>query len=259
MKIGIIGIGNIGSMLVKRFSINKEYELYIYDVNKERIKKYEGENIHIEDEISKVYEKAIFTFVSVKPVHLKNVFDKIKDLSEENRYIISTAAGKTLDDLYELSGKKNIFRIMPTVISNSGLGTTAIAYNPAIPENIVSDVKSILSNLGEVLEIEEKKFDAFTVLNSSGPAFVAYIIESFLESGINIGLSHDDSLKIVANTFMGTLEYLKNEELKLSELKYMVSSPGGVTIKGLYEMDKATVKGSIMKAIEEAYLKNKKL
>ena len=59
--------------------------------------------------------------------------------------------------------------------------------------------------------------------------------------------------------FEGSINLLEHMSIEPSRLKYMVSSPGGVTIRGLYELEKDGVKGAIMSAIYEAYLKSKQL
>jgi len=109
------------------------------------------------------------------------------------------------------------------------------------------------------MELEEEKFDAFTVLNSSGPAFVAFVLESFIEGAINIGVNPDYARDIVLRTFEGSIKLLEHMSIEPSRLKYLVSSPGGVTIRGLYELEKNGVKGAIMSAIYEAYKRSQEL
>ncbi|KLO22129.1 hypothetical protein X275_07475 [Marinitoga sp. 1197] len=259
MNVGIIGVGNIGSMILEAL-YNKEYEFNIINRTRSKLKKYEKlENVHICKSIEEVYEKSKFIFVAVKPQHIDKVFKELSELEEKENYIISTAAGKELEEVIEKTHKNNVIRIMPTIISKIGKGVTAVAFNKTIDKNIKKDIIDLMKPLGKVIELEEEKFDAFTILNSSGPAFVSFILESFIEGAINIGLHAETAKEIVLKTFEGSIKFLEKENIELAELKYKVSSPGGVTIKGLYELEQKGVKGAIMKSIYESYLKSKSL
>ncbi|GAB6188699.1 pyrroline-5-carboxylate reductase [Marinitoga arctica] len=259
MNIGIIGIGNIGSMLLETLN-NGEYTFNIINRTRLKLKKYEKyKNINICKSIKDVYKNSKYIFVAVKPQHINEVFNEISKIEEKDNYIISTAAGKELKEISEKTKKNNVIRIMPTVISKIGKGVTAITFNNTIEREIKKELIELMKPLGKILELEEEKFDAFTILNSSGPAFVAFILESFIEGAINIGLHAETAKDIVLKTFEGSIKFLEKEEIELSELKYRVSSPGGVTIKGLYELEQKGVKGAIMKSIYESYLKNKHL
>ncbi|KAF2957017.1 pyrroline-5-carboxylate reductase [Marinitoga sp. 38H-ov] len=258
MKLGIIGIGNIGSMLLEILQ-NEEHDFYIIDKNREKIKKYEKKcRVKIGENIEDIYSNSKYIFVTVKPKDMDDVLNEISKIDNDNAVIISTAAGKSLNEILKKSNKKNVIRIMPTIISKIGKGITAITFNNSIKSDVKEEVISMLRPLGEIMEIDEKKFDAFTILNSSGPAFAAYILESYIEGAINIGFNVEDAKEIILKTFEGTIEFIKKENIELSQLKYRVSSPGGVTIKGLYELEQKSVKGAIMKSLYEAYLKNNK-
>lgn len=259
MNIGIIGVGNIGSMILEAL-YNKNHKFNIINRTRTKLKKYEKiENIRICKSIKDVYENSKYIFVAVKPQHIDEVFENLSELEEKENYIISTAAGKELKEIIEKTHKNNVIRIMPTIISKIGKGVTAITFNKSIEKNIKKDLIELMKPLGKILELEEEKFDAFTILNSSGPAFVAFILECFIEGAINIGLHADTAKDIVLKTFEGTIRFLEKEEMDLSKLKYKVSSPGGVTIKGLYELEQKGVKGAVMKSIYESYLKSKNL
>ncbi|WP_072864812.1 pyrroline-5-carboxylate reductase [Marinitoga hydrogenitolerans] len=259
MNIGIIGVGNIGGMILDTL-YNEKNNFNIINRTRSKIKKYENiKNITICKSIKDVYKNSKFIFIAVKPQHIDEVFEEISKIEEKENYIISTAAGKELKEITEKTGKSNVVRIMPTIVSKIGKGVTAITFSQAIEKDIKKEIIELMKPLGKMLELEEEKFDAFTILNSSGPAFVAFILESFIEGAINIGLHAETAKDIVLKTFEGSIKFIEKENIELSELKYKVSSPGGVTIKGLYELEQKGVKGAIMKSVYESYLKNKKL
>ncbi|MGC8902022.1 MAG: pyrroline-5-carboxylate reductase dimerization domain-containing protein [Fervidobacterium sp.] len=60
---------------------------------------------------------------------------------------------------------------------------------------------------------------------------------------------------MVLRTFEGSIKLLEHINMEPSRLKYLVLSPGDVTIRGLYELEKNGVQGAVMSAIYEAFKK----
>ncbi|ODN30639.1 pyrroline-5-carboxylate reductase [Fervidobacterium thailandense] len=263
VRLGVIGVGNIGSMILDvllNTPENSRYLFFIYNRSPEKMNKYSKlENVRICRSAMEVYKEAEFTFVCVKPHQTESVYSEIRHLPEESRVLVSTAAGKTLADIVDGAKRTRVIRIMPTITSRIGVGMTAVAYSEVIDEKTKAMFEKIFRPFGELIELPEEKFDAFTVLASSGPAFVAFVLESFIEGAINIGVNPDYARDIVLRTFEGSVKFLERMSIEPSRLKYMVSSPGGVTIRGLFELEKNAVKGAIMSAIQEAYNKSRSL
>lgn len=260
MRIGIVGVGNIGSMILEVLNKDGEYEFLIFNRSVDKIRKYEGlENVKICSSISEVYESSDLTFLCVKPQQTKLVYDEISNINQEYGILVSTAAGKKISEISYSTKKSKIIRIMPTITSRISIGITAVCYAERIGEKERRTFEELMKPLGELIELEEEKFDAFTVLNSSGPAFVAFVLESFIEGAINIGVNPDYARDIVLRTFEGSIKLLEHVNMEPARLKYLVSSPGGVTIRGLYELEKNGVKGAIMSAIYEAFKKSQEL
>uniref|UniRef100_A0A7V4KCC4 Pyrroline-5-carboxylate reductase n=1 Tax=Fervidobacterium pennivorans TaxID=93466 RepID=A0A7V4KCC4_FERPE len=260
MKLGIVGVGNIGSMILEVLNEKAEHEFYIYNRSIEKVRKYEVfENIKICSGVSEVYLNSDYTFLCVKPQQSKEVYDALAKIQDEHGILVSTAAGKRIDEIMSSTNKKMVIRIMPTITSRISIGITAVCYSRDIPWEKRHEFEKLIYPLGESIELEEEKFDAFTVLNSSGPAFVAFILESFIEGAINIGVNPDYARDIVLRTFEGSIKLLEHMSIEPSRLKYLVSSPGGVTIRGLYELERNGVKGAIMSAIYEAYKRSQEL
>ncbi|MGC8902021.1 MAG: pyrroline-5-carboxylate reductase family protein [Fervidobacterium sp.] len=126
----------------------------------------------------KVYESSDFKFLYVKPQQTSAVeLSKIQEVG----ILVSTAAGKSIKDISLATNKARVIRIMPTITSRISIGITAVCYSDTISEKERHLFEEAMKPLRELMELEEKNFDAFTVLNSSGPAFVAFVLESFIK------------------------------------------------------------------------------
>ena len=99
MKIGIIGIGNMGSAIAKGLLGKNELFLSNRGSNLEFFKDKEVSIM----ENRKVVENSDYVILAVKPNYYKEVIDEIKDLLE-NKVFISIAAGFTLEKLENLLG-----------------------------------------------------------------------------------------------------------------------------------------------------------
>ena len=105
---------------------------------------------------------------------------------------------------------------------------------------------------GEVVPLEERLFDAATALSGSGPAFLGLIVEAFEDAGIVSGLTHESARRLILSTVGGTAELLTAENLACSDLRRMVTSPGGTAAAGLAEMERRGVRGAIIDGVTAA-------
>ena len=107
--------------------------------------------------------------------------------------------------------------------------------------------------------MKESLLDAVTGLSGSGPAYAYQIIEALSDGGVAAGLPRDVATKLAAQTLLGAAKMVLETGLHPGALKDMVTSPGGTTIEGLHEMEKAGVRGALMNAVRAAAAKSKLL
>jgi pyrroline-5-carboxylate reductase len=107
--------------------------------------------------------------------------------------------------------------------------------------------------------VKESLLDAVTGLSGSGPAYAFMIIEALSDGGVAAGLPRDIATKLAAQTLLGSAKMLLETGLHPGALKDMVTSPGGTTIEGLHELEKAGLSGALISAVRAATEKSKKL
>lgn len=249
MKIGIIGVGNIGTIIADALSVY-DHELVLVNRRIEKLKRFE-KRAQIFSKIEEMPDVDVL-FLCVKPQDAMNVLKKIK--RSNDKIIVSTVTGLKISTVRSYSGG-DVVRIMPNIPISIGKGVVGITYSEDFPEEKRQMVKSLLSNFGVLVEIEEKHFAAVTALSGSGPAFIFVIIEALVDAGMKLGLSYDTSMELVIETIKGSAELLQIEGKHPGEFRHLVTSPGGTTIEGIYSLEREGLRGILMKMIFDTYKK----
>ena len=98
-----------------------------------------------------------------------------------------------------------------------------------------------------------------TGLGGSGPGFVFLMIESMIDAGVQMGFSRADAQTIVLQTIAGSVALVKETGKHPAELRNLVTSAGGTTAAGLYELEKAGLRTALTDAILAAYHRSQEL
>jgi pyrroline-5-carboxylate reductase len=101
--------------------------------------------------------------------------------------------------------------------------------------------------------------DPVTGLSGSGPAYIYVIIDALADAGVKAGLSRDVALRLAAGTAAGAAAMVLETGKHPGELKDMVTSPGGTTAAGLYELEKGGLRGILIRAVEAATRRSEEL
>ena len=91
------------------------------------------------------------------------------------------------------------------------------------------------------------------------PDVIEGVHESMIEAGLLLSLSREVSTKLVVQTMLGTARLLRDENMHPVELREMVTSPGGTTIRAIRELEIAGVRAAFLNAINAAMERSKEL
>jgi pyrroline-5-carboxylate reductase len=144
-----------------------------------------------------------------------------------------------------------VIRLMPNVPVRVNAGTTVFARG-GVSTALVAPALEVIGTLGTLVELPERLFDAATALSGSGPAFFGLVVEAFEDAAIVSGLSAPVARELALTTMVGTASLLTEENLSCSELRRMVTSPGGTAASGLAQLERSAVRGAIIDAVVAA-------
>ena len=162
-----------------------------------------------------------------------------------------------IESLITHLGHKKIIRAMPNTPAQIGQGMTAWTHSKDINDNELKLTKTILKTLGEEIHFtNQKQIDIATSISGSGPAYIFYIIEALINSGVYLGLTKEVSKKLVLQTIEGSISLIKKDNTPLPILTDMVTSPGGTTAEALMALEKQQFRTALMEAVYSAYKKS---
>lgn len=263
MKIGLIGIGKMGSALLEgllRARLCSPGEVTAYDPIGSLLEACrQKHSIQAAASNLEVMEHSEAVLLCVKPQDCQSVLQALPS-SLPGRLLISIAAGIPIRALEQWTGYAHrIARVMPNTPALIGKGASAYALSPsATPEDRVL-VQRILESVGVAVEVRESQLDAVTGLSGSGPAYVFALIEALADGGVLEGLPKALALQLAAQTVAGAAELVLQTGIHPAQLKDQVTSPGGTTIAGLYALEQAGLRAALMSAVRAATDRSKAL
>lgn len=198
--------------------------------------------------------------LAVKPQVLNTVAAGLHGHLDPEALVLSIMAGVTLNAMQLAVAHKRIVRAMPNTPAQVNMGATVWMATPAVTERQRRQTEQILGALGEQIAVEKEDFlDMQTGLGGSGPGFVFLIIEAMIDAGVQMGFTRADAQTIVLQTISGSVELMRQSGLHPAELRNRVTSPGGTTAAGLYTLEKAGLRATLIDGIFAAYRRSQEL
>lgn len=173
--------------------------------------------------------------------------------------LISVLAGVTLQRLQSHFPGWRCVRAVPNTPALVRAGLTGFAFDEGVSDGQRNWVRELFSLVGEVHELPEPQLDAFLALTSSGPAFVALVAEAMADGAVASGLPRQLAHQLAHRTLAGTAALLQGQALHPAALKDMVSSPGGTTIAGIRELERAGLRSALIEAVVAAAERSRQL
>lgn len=193
--------------------------------------------------------------VVVKPWLVESVLEGIKDKMDYSRQIlVVVAAGVSSDDILQWLDKgdghtpKLALAIPNTAIAQCQSMTFLVPVSLSAEEK--DTVCGIFNSVGKAMIVEERMLAAGTTLASCGIAYAMRYVRAASEGGVEIGFKADDAKDIVLQTIKGAVELLQaNGNHPEAEID-KVTTPGGVTIRGLNEMEHAGFTSAVIRGLK---------
>lgn len=248
MKIGIVGLGSIGQMLIKGFSKSKvadASQLFVYNRTRAKSEQFQAQwPFVICEDLQEVCKRSDILFLCTKPLDLYQVLDEVVSYTPHLPHLVSVAAGVSLAHLSSVYDGP-ISKVIPSVTSQVLRGVSLFACNEKVAEKDRQQLLTLLGAIGDTAEVAESAIETATIVTSSGPGLIAGILEQFAQAAARKSpeLSIDLTRRMLVETMLGTATLLASEQLRFDQLISQVATKGGITEEGLHVLGKILPQG----------------
>ncbi len=257
-KITIIGVGNMGGAIaigLEKSGFIAASNISVSDRKESTLSKFKELGVNTFQNNLQAVKNADVIIVAVKPYHIEGVINEIKPELNSNKIFISIVAGVGINELNEMAGADiPIFRVMPNTAIALQESLTCISAN-GNSEPHRKYVIDLFNKLGKTVEIGEELMAAATVLSSCGIAYALRYIRAAMQGGIEIGFGAEMAQLITAQTVKGATELVLQSGNHPEREIDKVTTPRGVTITGLNEMEHKGFSSSLIQGIMASFNK----
>ena len=249
-RVSVIGCGNMGGAFLKGLARTGSHHLTAIDLDPEALAAVEADADETTDDTAAATEADVVV-LAVKPDIVEAVLDDL-DLSADQT-LVTIAAGVSRSFVADRTDA-SVVRIMPNLAAETGNMAAA-----AVEENLTDEVRGLLDDLGEFVEIDESLMDITTAVNGSGPAFAFYLIDAMKQAGVDGGLEPEQAETLAAQTFKGAAETVLRDDRSVDELIDAVCSPNGTTIEGMEVLWDSDADEAVIDAVAAAEERSREL
>lgn len=257
-RIAVLGAGNLGFSIAKGLvqSGVEHKQLILSEKNDERRKMLESKGYTVTSSNLEAINGAGLVMVVVKPWQIDSLLEEIKsNLDVENQVLLSCVTGATSKSIFDALGyEMPLYRVMPnTGVAVQESMSCISSFHTTEDQNAV--IKELFGHLGQVLFVPEDQMAAATALAGCGIAFALRFIRAAIQGGVEIGFRAEDANLMASQIALGAAKLIiDNNSHPESEID-KVTTPKGITITGLNEMEHAGFSSSIIKGILASYTK----
>jgi pyrroline-5-carboxylate reductase len=263
-RVAILGCGKIGESLLGGLlsaGWRTSAEVVVTVRREERVAELGG---HYGVEVSLSNPDAVagagLVVIAVKPQDFDVLLGEIGPVLSPEQTVLSVAAAIPTGVIERrIAASVPVVRSMPNAPALVHEGIAGICAGAHASEEDLALAEECLSHLGRVVRVPERYMDAVTAVSGSGPAYFALLAEAMIEAGILLGLSREISTQLVVQTMLGSAKLLRDEHVHPVELREMVTSPGGTTIRAIRELERAGVRAAFLNAIQAAMERSQEL
>jgi pyrroline-5-carboxylate reductase len=259
MQIGLIGCGNMARALARGWG----RPLLCADPVGERARavaaEVGGEALESNAEVARRAELVVLCH---KPAQLGAV---AREVAPHAKAVASILAATPLQALRDAYPDRPVYRFIPSLpvevrqgavvqAADSGSAGQAGADAPAAGadagRSMDAAVRELFAELGTLVVLDDALVDVAMGLTSCAPAYVALVAEAQVDAGVRHGIPAAQGAELVVQTLAGTAELLRRRDHDMVAVRREVTSPGGITARGLDALERAGLRSAFSAAMD---------
>jgi pyrroline-5-carboxylate reductase len=238
MKIGIIGYGSMGKMILKKFIETKtvaQEKLFVSNRTFDKISDLNKiyPQLNICGNNTAAVKNADLILVCVKPLEMKTVLSEIVNDIRGDCHIVSLNGSVLFQQLEQICENRKISKIIPSVTAEVNKSMTLVCHNDYVNDDDTNTLKELIGCFGSFVELPEAEIGIGSELTSCMPGFIGAIFKVITdEAGKHTAIKKEQIIQMVIETLYGTGKLLLERRMAFEELINRVATKGGITEEG---------------------------
>jgi competence protein ComER len=245
MNVGIIGTGNMGTIITESFIESTAVPPSNLYLNNRTISKAEElkdiyPDVSIEKCAEDVVAKTDLIFICIKPLDIYPLLSRLAPLLKPEQCIVSITSPLSVIQLEQMVNC-SVARAIPSITNRALSGVSLLTFG----ENCSSEYQTYLSELFQKISlpvlIEDNVTRVASDIVSCGPAFFSFLLQRFIDSAVQeTEISPEQATELASGMIIGMGKLLEKGVFTLPTLQDKVCVKGGVTGEGIKVLEAET-------------------
>ena len=215
----------------------------VHDHHAEKLRALKKQfRIETERDLVHALQRAEMLIIAVRPSSVAKLLGEMAAVLRPTPHrallAVSLAAGIPLPRLRaQLGAPVRWSRAMPSPVCRIGRGLTALTCDRSLTDSDRSRVRRFFQNVGSLIEIPERKFDAFTATFSSSHGYHA--LATLAKAAEASGLDRKTAMTAACHALADGILYWRDSGQRLDDLLFEAATPGGTAAATMQAMNKA--------------------
>jgi pyrroline-5-carboxylate reductase len=183
-------------------------------------------------------KRADVVVLAHKPMQLETVAAEVGSPA----VVLSLLGAVTLAALEAVYPDARIVRAMPNTAVEVRAGVTCVCGE------VVAELEDLLAAVGIVVRLPERLMDAATAVSGVAPAYVSLIAEAWVDAAVAQGIPAAQAAELVGASLAGAAALLQARAMDTLAVRREVTSPGGMTARGLRALEQAGLRSAFASA-----------
>ncbi|ANC77940.1 late competence protein ComER [Fictibacillus phosphorivorans] len=238
MKVGIIGTGNMGSVLASSFIESSAIQPSRLMVTNRTLSKAERlqnayPKLKVGNTPEEVFRFAEIVFICVKPHEFYSLLSSNKNSISKHQLLVSITSPISCEQLEDLLDC-NIARAIPSINNRALAGSSLVSFGKRCHPDYKEKLLSLMSSISTPLVIDENITRISSDIASCGPAFMGYVLQCFINSAVDqTDITKAQATQLASDMIIGMGKLLEKDIYTLPTLIQKVCVKGGITGEGI--------------------------
>src|SRR5882757_1725120 len=253
MQVGLIGSGNMARALARGWGQPVPCADPLAERARALADEVGGEALADNAEVAR---RADLVVLCHKPAQLKAVADEVAPHAKAVASILAATPLQALRDAY---AGKPVYRFIPSlpvevregaVVQGTDAQDAVDRAHPDRNAKVDEEVRELFAELGTLVVLDDALVDVAMGLMSCAPAYVALVAEAQIDAGVRRGIPAAQGAELVVQTLSGTAELLRRRDYDTVAVRREVSSPGGLTARGVDALERGGLRAAFSDALD---------